>query len=148
MQGQTAWIGSIGQNHRGFARLGISANLVDNIEDIPPSLRFFAGGDNSLRGYDYQSVSPVDEDGELIGAKYMATGTLEYQYRLTGNWWLATFVDAGDAWSESSPELKKGLGAGIRWVSPVGPVRLDFAWGQDEFADHQLKIHFTLGPEL
>lgn len=149
IQGQTAWIRSIGHRHRGFTRLGWSGNLVDDIEDIPPSLRFFAGGDNSLRGYDYQSISPVDEDGELVGAKYMATATLEYQYRLTGNWWLATFADVGDAWSHSASAWKRGVGAGIRWVSPVGPVRLDFAWGLDASPeDDQFKIHFTLGPEL
>lgn len=149
IQVQTAWIGSIGLDHRGFTRLGWSGDLVDDIGDIPPSLRFFAGGDNSLRGYDYQSVSPVDEDGELVGGKYMATATLEYQYRLSGNWWLATFADVGDAWSHSASEWKRGVGAGIRWVSPVGPVRLDFAWGLDVSPeDDRFKIHFTLGPEL
>ncbi|PJC85779.1 hypothetical protein CSW98_12020 [Vibrio sp. HA2012] len=148
LQGQASWVESIGPDHRAFVRLTAGANLVDNIEDIPPSLRFFAGGDSSLRGYDYESISPRDEDGELIGARYMATGTLEYQYRLTGSWWLAGFIDAGDAWSDSVPEWKQGIGAGVRWISPVGPVRLDFAWGQDTLSDDSFRIHFTLGAEL
>ena len=148
LQGRTAWIRSIGENHRGLVRLDASADVVEQIEDIPPSLRFFAGGDNSLRGYEYQSVAPVDQNNDLIGAKYMTTSTLEYQYRLTGNWWLATFVDAGDAWSKDAPDWKTGTGVGVRWVSPVGPIRLDSAWGLDKEPEDRFRIHFTLGPEL
>lgn len=144
---KTAWIRSAGQNHRGLARLEVSANIMDDIKDAPPSIRFFAGGDNNLRGYDYESISPRDETNALIGAKYMATSTLEYQYRLVGDWWVATFVDYGDAWSDSA-EMKTGTGLGVRWASPVGPVRLDFAWGLDEPPGEQFKLHFTLGPEL
>ena len=148
LQGRSAWIRSIGENHRGFFRLGGGIDIVDDIEDIPPSLRFFAGGDNNLRGYEYKSVAPADEDGDLIGAKYIATTTLEYQYRFTGNWWLASFVDIGDAWSKESPEWKTGPGFGVRWISPIGPVRLDFAWGMDKEPDERFRFHFTLGPEL
>ena len=143
----TGWIGSIGSDHRGLARIGASANFTDDILDIPPSLRFFAGGDNNLRGYDYESISPTDDTGALIGAKYMATSSLEYQYRVKGNWWLATFVDVGDAWS-SKLDPKTGTGFGVRWASPVGPIRLDFAWGLAMDAGDQFRIHFALGPEL
>lgn len=145
--GKTAWIRSLGQNHRGLARLEVSANIMDDIKDAPPSIRFFAGGDNNLRGYDYESISPRDETNALIGAKYMATSTLEYQYRLVSDWWLATFVDYGDAWNDTA-KMKTGTGLGVRWASPVGPVRLDFAWGLDEEPGEEFKIHFTLGPEL
>ncbi|WCE29426.1 autotransporter assembly complex protein TamA [Vibrio sp. SCSIO 43137] len=144
---KTAWIRSIGQNHRGIARLDASANFVDEISNIPPSIRFFAGGDNSLRGYDYESISPRDSKGALTGAKYLATSSLEYQYRLTGNWWLAGFVDYGDAWNNTI-KFKTGTGFGVRWASPVGPVRIDFAWGLDEKPGEEFKLHFTLGPEL
>ncbi len=145
VQGRSAWIGSIGNNHRSVARIGLSANIVDNILDLPPSLRFFAGGDNNLRGYEFESISPKDATGSLIGAKYMATTSLEYQYRIKGNWWLATFIDAGDAWNDTA-EPKIGSGFGVRWASPVGPVRLDFAWGLDN--DNDFQFHFALGPEL
>ncbi len=145
IQGRSAWIGSIGNDHRGVARVGFSANIVDDILDLPPSIRFFAGGDNNLRGYEYESISPKDATGALIGAKYMATASIEYQYRVTGNWWLATFVDTGDAWN-SSVALKVGPGVGIRWASPVGPIRFDFAWGLDN--DNDFQFHFALGPEL
>ncbi len=147
VQGRSAWIGSVGNDHRGIARFGAYANIVDNILDLPPSIRFFAGGDNNLRGYKYESVSPTDSTGALIGAKYMATGSLEYQYRITGNWWFATFVDVGDAWN-NTPEPKVGPGFGVRWASPVGPIRFDFAWGLDNDSDDQFQFHFALGPEL
>lgn len=148
VMGRTAWIRSAGQNHRGLARFDFNANFVENIEDVPPSIRFFAGGDNTIRGYDYESISPTDASGALVGAKYMATTSLEYQYRVKGNWWLATFVDYGDAWSEDLPEGKTGAGVGVRWASPVGPVRLDFAWGLQSEPGDQFRFHFTLGPEL
>ncbi|MDB1122287.1 autotransporter assembly complex protein TamA [Vibrio algarum] len=147
IQTRSAWINSLGNNHRGLARIDLSANFVEDILDVPPSIRFFAGGDNSLRGYGYESISPTDDTGYLIGAKYMATSSLEYQYRIKGDWWLATFVDVGDAWS-ATPEAKVGTGFGVRWASPVGPIRFDLAWGLAEDSGDQFRVHFALGPEL
>ncbi|WED22125.1 autotransporter assembly complex protein TamA [Vibrio sp. JC009] len=146
--GRIARIRSFGEKHRWLGRVDLNANFIEQIEDVPPSIRFFAGGDNSIRGYDYESISPTDESGALIGAKYMAAGSLEYQYNFSGNWWGATFIDYGDAWSDEVPDGKKGAGFGIRWVSPVGPVRLDFAWGLDADPGDRFRLHFTLGPEL
>ncbi len=143
----TSWIRSVGENHRGVFRLGGGANFVEDFDKLSPSLRFFAGGDNNLRGYEYESISPLDSSGALAGAKYMATGAVEYQYRLTGNWWGAVFIDGGDAF-DYTPEWKTGTGFGIRWVSPVGPIRLDFAWGLDADPGDQFRVHFSLGPEL
>lgn len=144
---QGAIVRSIGENHRGVARAEIGAMYTDNFYKLPPSIRFFAGGDNSVRGYGYEEISPKDKNGYLTGGQYMATSSLEYQYRVVGNWWLATFVDYGDAWI-STPDWKMGAGLGIRWASPVGPVRLDFAWGFDADPGDEFKVHFTLGPEV
>jgi translocation and assembly module TamA len=143
----TSWIRSYDENHRGIFRLDGGANLTDDFSQLSPSLRFFAGGDNSLRGYSYESISPTDSTGALTGAKYLATTSLEYQYRLTGNWWLAAFYDYGDAFN-NTPDLKRGTGVGLRWVSPIGPLRLDFAWGLDADPGDEFQLHFTLGPEL
>ncbi|MDK9781079.1 autotransporter assembly complex protein TamA [Vibrio sp. B172a] len=145
--GRTSWIRGIGQNHRGLFRLEGGANITDEFEKLSPSLRFFAGGDNNIRGYGYESISPTDASGALTGAKYMVTSTLEYQYRVTGNWWGAVFYDIGDAFNET-PVWKSGAGVGIRWASPVGPVSFDFAWGLDSEPDPEFRIHFSLGPEL
>ncbi|MFA0195221.1 autotransporter assembly complex family protein [Vibrio artabrorum] len=146
-QGQTAWIRSLGNNHRGLTRLQFGGNFADEFDKLPPSLRFFAGGDNSIRGYGYESISPRDQSGALTGAKYIATSSFEYQYRLVGNWWGAVFYDMGDAFNDS-PEWKHGTGVGIRWASPVGPVSLDFAWGLDAEKGDEFRLHFSLGPEL
>lgn len=147
LQGRTSWIRGVGENHRGLLRLEGGGNFADEFDSLSPSLRFFAGGDNNLRGYKYESISPKDESNALTGAKYIATSTLEYQYRVVGNWWAATFVDYGDAFN-NTPDWKTGLGVGVRWVSPVGPIRLDFAWGLDETPGDEFQVHFTLGPEL
>ncbi|SBS66149.1 autotransporter assembly complex protein TamA [Vibrio atlanticus] len=146
-QGQTAWIRSIGNNHRGLTRLQFGGNFADEFDKLSPSLRFFAGGDNSIRGYGYESISPRDESGALTGAKFIATSSFEYQYRLVGNWWGAAFYDIGDAFNDT-PEWKHGTGVGIRWASPVGPVSLDFAWGLDAKKGDEFQLHFSLGPEL
>ncbi|MEZ8086631.1 autotransporter assembly complex family protein [Vibrio sp. 1S139] len=146
-QGQTAWIRSIGDNHRGLTRLQFGGNFADEFDKLSPSLRFFAGGDNSIRGYGYESISPRDESGALTGAKFIATSSFEYQYRLVGNWWGAAFYDIGDAFNDK-PEWKHGTGVGVRWASPVGPVSLDFAWGLDAEKGDEFQLHFSLGPEL
>ncbi|GHA65089.1 outer membrane protein assembly factor [Photobacterium aphoticum] len=146
LRGRSAWIRSLGENHRGLARVDAGAVFADNLEDIPPSMRFFVGGDNSLRGYSYQSVAPRDSGGKLLGGKYMVTSTVEYQYRVYGDWWGAVFYDYGAAWNDT-PDWLAGAGVGVRWASPVGPIRLDFAWGLDKEKD-KFQIHFILGPEI
>ncbi len=145
--GHTGWIRGIGQNHRFLTRLDAGGAFADDWQQVPPSLRFFVGGINTLRGYGYEAVSPLDSNGDLEGGAYMLTSSLEYQYRIQGNWWLASFVDYGDAWTDA-PLWKIGVGLGVRWASPVGPVRLDFAYGLDADPGDQFRIHFTLGPEL
>ncbi|PMH42549.1 hypothetical protein BCU68_14010 [Vibrio sp. 10N.286.49.B3] len=147
LQGRTSWVRSLQQNHRGLFRLEGGANITKNLSALSPSLRFFAGGDSNLRGYSYESISPEDSSGSLTGAKYILTSTLEYQYRVVGNWWGAMFVDYGDAFN-NTPEWKTGAGVGVRWASPIGPVSLDFAWGLDEEPGDQFHIHFRLGPDL
>ena len=147
LQAGTSWIRSYGKNHRGILRLSAGANLAKDFTRVAPSLRFFAGGDNSIRGYNYESISPTDSSGALTGAKYLATTSIEYQYRLFGKWWGALFYDYGDAFNDQ-PEWKRGTGFGVRWISPLGPLQIDFAWGLESDPGDQFKIHFTLGPEL
>ncbi|KHT65561.1 membrane protein [Photobacterium gaetbulicola] len=146
LRGRSAWIRSAGENHRGLFRLDGGAVIADSLSDIPPSMRFFIGGDNSLRGYSYQSISPRNELDLREGGKYMLTSSLEYQYRVYGNWWGAVFYDYGSAWNDS-PEWLAGAGVGVRWASPVGPIRVDFAWGLDKEKD-KFQLHFVLGPEI
>ena len=147
LYGESMWIRSLNEDNRFITRLTAGALFTDAPEKVPPSLRFFAGGDNSIRGYSYQSISPKDENNSLIGGNYITTASLEYNYRVTGDWWAAFFVDGGDAWSDYKPEWKNAAGIGVRWESPVGPVRFDIAHGFDN-PKNNFTIHFGLGPEL
>lgn len=131
-------------NHRFVGRVTLGILATNDIDKVPPEKRFFAGGDKSVRGYGYQKISPKDGDGQLIGASKLATASVEYQYRVTGGWWGAVFFDAGDAVrSVSDFDLKKGAGFGVRWDSPVGPVKLDLAWPVGD-PDHS-GINFYVG---
>jgi translocation and assembly module TamA len=134
-------------NHRLLGRLQIGGNFTNGYSAIPPSLRFFAGGDQSVRGYDYQNLSPTNSDGDRIGGRYMVAGSVEYQYSVAEKWRVATFVDQGNSFNNLDlPSLKTGVGIGVRWVSPVGPLRLDLAHPLD--GDGGVRLHFSMGPEL
>ncbi|MET1077724.1 MAG: autotransporter assembly complex family protein [Pseudomonas sp.] len=133
--------------HRLLGRFQVGGTLTGDYASVPASLRFFAGGDQSVRGYDYQSLSPEDADGERVGGRYLLAGSLEYQYALAERWRVAAFVDQGNAFdSLQLDELKTGVGLGLRWVSPVGPLRLDLAHALDEPGG--IRLHFSMGPEL
>ncbi|SDZ52378.1 autotransporter assembly complex family protein [Pseudomonas sp. NFIX28] len=138
----TAW-----DNHRFLGRVQFGGSATNGYKKIPPSLRFFAGGDQSVRGYDYQSLSPENSDGDRIGGRYMVAGSVEYQYAIAEKWRLATFVDQGNSFDKLElPNLKTGVGVGVRWVSPVGPIRLDLAHALDD--EGGIRLHFSMGPEL
>ncbi|PRA53309.1 MULTISPECIES: autotransporter assembly complex family protein [Pseudomonas] len=134
-------------NHRFLARAQIGGSATNGYKSIPPSLRFFAGGDQSVRGYDYQSLSPENSEGDRIGGRYMVSGSVEYQYSVAEKWRVATFVDQGNSFNDFElPNLKTGVGVGVRWVSPVGPIRLDLAHALDDPGG--IRLHFSMGPEL
>jgi translocation and assembly module TamA len=139
---------TVGNGHRFLARIKAGIVATNEFSDVPPSLRFFTGGDQSVRGYDYQGLSPEDDDGDEIGGRYLVVGSLEYQFPITDTWRLAAFVDKGNAMEEPSDPLATGVGVGVRWVSPVGPIRLDVAKGLDEEFGGGYRIHFSMGPEL
>ncbi len=132
--------------HRVLGRAQVGAIGTNSYDKVPPSLRFIAGGDQSVRGYDYQTLSPRDDQGNREGGRYMFAGSLEYQYSIAERWRIATFVDQGNAFNSLGDKMNTGAGFGVRWVSPVGPLRLDLAHAFDE--DKGWRIHFSMGPEL
>nr|WP_299241058.1 BamA/TamA family outer membrane protein [uncultured Halomonas sp.] len=143
----TQWIRMWGSNTRFVGRAGIGAMSTDDFSKIPPSLRFFTGGDRSVRGYSYESLAPENEDGDLLGGQQQLTASIEAQRRITGDWWGAAFVDTGNAFNDWWPEdLATGAGLGVRWISPVGPIRLDVAHPFDN--DDAFRLHFAIGPEF
>ncbi|RMJ05832.1 Translocation and assembly module TamA precursor [Marinobacter litoralis] len=139
---------TLADKHRFLARFNFGGVATNNFDDVPPSLRFFAGGDQSVRGYAYESLSPKNSDGDVVGGRYLIVGSAEYQYEFTKNWRLAAFIDEGNAVDDVFDPLATGVGVGIRWVSPVGPLRLDIAEGLNESLGGEWRIHFSMGPEL
>ncbi|NCI16733.1 autotransporter assembly complex protein TamA [Cronobacter muytjensii] len=149
LQAQNVWIRTLYDKHRFMARGNLGWIETNDFERVPPDLRFFAGGDRSIRGYKYKSISPEDDDGKLTGASKLATGSLEYQYNVTGKWWGAVFVDSGEAVNDiKQSNFKTGAGVGVRWQSPVGPIKLDFAVPVGDKEEHGLQFYIGLGPEL
>ena len=146
IRARSVWIRSLGDNQRAIFRMDGGAVFAKNIQDVPPSMRFFIGGDNSIRGYGYDSIAPRDSEGKLLCGQYMLTSSLEYQHRIYGNWWGAVFYDYGSSWIKK-PEWRQGVGFGLRWASPVGPVRVDFAWGLHK-TSNKFELNLVLGPEL
>ncbi|UJJ31499.1 autotransporter assembly complex protein TamA [Halopseudomonas maritima] len=147
VMGQVKGLYTAFDNHRLFGRLALGAVATNDFSSIPPSLRFFAGGDQSIRGYDYQSLSPVDSTDETVGGRYLIASTAEYQYEFIDKWRAATFVDYGNAIDSLTDPLKTSVGVGVRWVSPIGPIRVDLARSLSD-PDEGYKIHFSMGPEL
>ncbi len=149
LQAQNVWIRTLYDRHRFVVRGNLGWIETGDFDRVPPDLRFFAGGDRSIRGYKYKSISPEDSEGKLKGASKLATGSLEYQYNVTGKWWGAAFVDSGEAVSDiRRSDFKTGAGVGVRWESPVGPVKLDFALPIADDDKHDLQFYIGLGPEL
>lgn len=116
--------------------------MVNGKNSAPEAFLFRAGGDQSVRGYAFQSLG-VKEGDATVGGKFLATGSVEIVQWLTKQWGAAVFVDAGNAaneWKDLKPVLGYGLGA--RWKSPLGPIGADIAYGQ-EVKDYRL--HFNIG---
>ncbi len=129
--------------------LGTAA--VGDFDKYPNSLRFFAGGDSSIRGWDWKDIGPVDSNGQVIGGRHVLTGTLEYDHRVAEQWVAAAFVDAGNAFNDRPDKFYYGAGAGVRWLSPVGSVRLDLAWPFNKDNDEDTRfsdIHVHFGIEV
>jgi translocation and assembly module TamA len=118
------------------------------VRDLPASLRFFAGGDRSVRGYSYQSLGPKDSTGKVIGGKNLFVGSLEIERPVLKDWGVALFYDAGNAFNSlSEVNLFQGAGIGLRYYSPVGTLRLDLA-RQIGVDNPKFRIHFTVGFQL
>ncbi|WP_334471626.1 autotransporter assembly complex protein TamA [Arsenophonus sp. PmNCSU2021_1] len=149
LQAQNVWIRTPWKGHRFVVRGHLGWIETNRFDKVPPDLRFFAGGDRSIRGYGYQKISPTNSQGKLTGASKLAVGSLEYQYNVTGNWWGAIFVDGGEAVNDfSKDDFKVGAGVGIRWVSPVGPIKLDIAAPVGDPDYSKVQFYIGLGAEL
>ena len=119
---------------------------VDDFDKLPISLRFFAGGDASVRGYGYKTLGPVNADDIVVGGSRLLTGSVEYDYKVLDDWAVAAFWDEGSAFNKGYVDRYRGVGMGLRWISPVGPVRVDVARALD--GDKGWRVHLSVGPDL
>ena len=150
MRATAHWFRGVGADNRLIVRGELGHTYTNALVDLPPSLRFFAGGAGSIRGYGWREVGPRIEgaDGRLyaLGAKNVVTGSVEFEHYFNESWGAAVFADTGSAFN-SDPDLRSGVGAGVRWRSPVGPVRIDVAHGLDD-PDSSFEIYLSVGADL
>jgi len=130
-----------------LGRAGAGIILAGSIDDLPPSLRFYAGGDNSVRGYGYRALGSKDASGAVVGGRYLLEGSGEVEKLIGQSWGIAAFWDVGNAMDDFSVRLKQGVGVGWRLRLPFGQVRLDVASAIEEDG-RPLRIHLSVGSDL
>ena len=140
-------IRSFGAGSRMLLRARAGGTAEDEFSDLPPSVRFFAGGDNSIRGYGFESLGPQDDAGEVVGGSRLVVASVEYEYPIGPKWSVAGFVDSGNAFAGSTIEARTGAGFGARWQSPLGPIRIDVRVPVND-REHGPRLHISLGPDL
>ena len=139
------WYQTLGSAWYGNARLEAGEVFTRNVIGVPDTLLFRAGGDDSVRGYGYRTLGPT-VNGVTTGGRNMLTGSVEIARPISAKYpayWWAAFIDAGNAadrWTDLKPVF--GYGLGLRWRSPVGPLRVDVAYGQEE---RRLRLHLSVG---
>jgi len=130
------------------ARLG--SILSYEIEHVPPDVRFYAGGGGSVRGFPYQKVGPI-LDGDPVGGRSVIEGAVELRRRITKQIGLAVFVDGGMVYAPSVPDFEAnprfGAGIGIRYFTPIGPIRFDIATpiNPSDDVDERVQFYISIG---
>ena len=147
----------LGERHRLVARAEAGAALLGDgqRDDLAPSLSFFAGGSQSIRGFGHQSIgNDVDlvlRDGEerefVLGGNRLAVASLEYQYTFLKDWRGAVFFDGGDAFDEGDFDASYAAGFGVHYMTPVGAIKLELARSLSE-DDPGWRVHVNIGAEF
>lgn len=141
------YIRTLGDRHRLITRAEAGYLETRQFRQLPPRFRFFAGGDRSVRGFGYQELGERDEAGNVIGGQALLVGSLEYELRVLEDWSAAVFYDTGNAFRTFGDPLEYGAGFGVRWRSPIGPIRADMAWALSD-DDRPFRFHLNIGPDL
>lgn len=132
---------------RFLVRSELATSIVGGVEELPVSIRYFAGGDQSVRGYQYGSIGAENDLGEVVGGKHLLTASVEYDFQVIPGWRGAVFYDTGNSFADyTNLALKSGVGFGVRWQSPIGPIRVDLANGLNDGGG--IRLHITMGPDL
>ena len=147
--GHTKWVFGLWSGGRLLTRAEAGFTAIDELDTLPASVRFFAGGDTSVRGYAYKSLGPTDAFGSVVGGENLLVGSIELDQQVAEEWSLAAFIDSGNAYDQVKDlNTATGVGVGIRWFSPLGPIRVDVAVPLDKDAPDDYRFHVTLGPDL
>jgi translocation and assembly module TamA len=142
------WIRAFWRNNRLILRGSLGHIWTDDFEALPPQLRFFAGGDQSIRGYSFQAIGPENSYGRVIGGDSVAIASATVEHYFTPRWGIATFIDAGNAFNGTDIHAKIGTGVGLRWRSPVGMIRVDLGTPVNDAQRHGIELHLVIGPDL
>jgi len=142
------WIRSFAGNNRWILRGTAGYTTTSDFSALPPQLRFFAGGDRSVRGYGFEALGPRNDFDRVIGGKNLLVGSNEVEHYFTRNWGMAAFVDAGNAFSGTDIRPAIGAGLGVRWLSPVGMIRVDVGTPIHNDREHGVQLHLVIGPDL
>ena len=111
-------------------------------EGIPSTFLFRTGGDQTVRGYAFESIG-VEQAGAIVGGRRLVVGSVEYTRWIGDNWGIATFFDAGNAWDTGvRTDIATGYGVGARFRTPIGPIRADLAYGA---RNSDWRLHFSVG---
>ena len=136
-----------GDRARWIAKVNAGTTWTDSFRKLPPSLRFFAGGDRSIRGYGLDDVGPLASNGEVRGGRHLLVTSIEFEQVVRGRWSVAAFADSGGAFNERDDPWVTGLGADIRWRSPIGPIRFDVAAPLDD-PERNVRVHIGIGAQF
>ncbi len=145
--GSVKFIYSLDPRNRFLLRGTFGATETPNFEQLPSSIRFFAGGAQSVRGYAYKSLGPTNEFGDVVGGSHLIIGSVEFEHYFNERWGVAAFIDTGNAIDSLNEDLEQGAGFGMRWKSPVGPVRVDIA-NAVSTPEKDWRLHISIGPDL
>ena len=121
--------------------------VVQPLQDLAEVARARARGDESVRGFDYNTLGPTDDMGNVIGGSNLLVASLEYEHHLRGNFYGAAFVDAGNAFDDFDVDPAVGAGIGVKWFSPIGPLRFYLAHPLNK-SDRAVRVHIRLGADL
>ena len=142
------WIHALGRSNRLILRGNAGITSVADFSKLPPQLRFFAGGDRSIRGYAYQAIGPRNSYGLVVGGERLLVASATIEHYFTRDWGIAAFVDSGDAFNGTDFHARTGAGLGLRWRSPVGMVRVDVGVPINNPYYHGAQLHIVIGPDL
>ena len=118
---------------------------TSDFDQYPSSLRFYAGGDHSVRGYKWKALGPKDSEGNVIGGRNVVTGSIEYNHQVAEKWVVAGFLDAGNAYNDKLVKVYSGAGFGARWIAPFGLVRADMGFplqSDDDIGEDSVVFYF------